>query len=221
MPPQFCLPDDFTGKFVMNQGTSRSIELPFLSYPVATNIEWFWNKKRLSNKRIQIENDLKFKASIQIRDISMEDCGIYEVLVQNLFGEAQTQFEIEVKGPPGPVCGFQSNLQSVREVLVLWNKPKQDGGCPITGYKIEQKQIGAPSGTVWRGQAKEWTLVYLMNVKDKEIGDNEDLVYLVTGLIEGASYLFGVSAINDCGIGPRTNTTDGILMKSPYGMLLV
>ena len=81
-----------------------------------------------------------------------------------------------------------------------WNEPKFDGGCPITDYFIEKRE----------SLSMIWHQVFI--TKDTEC--------MVKKLIEGAGYVFRVSAQNSVGIGPAEELSKSVAAKSPHGKYL-
>lgn len=220
VPPKLCLPDDFSDTIILAQGNNRNIEIPFTSCPPATSIVWYWNGSRTlpdPTKRTVPDNDSKSQAVLRLTAVQVSDAGIYEAIITNPYGEAKATITLKVLGVPGAVTSLEAHVESPTEVSVLWKPPEDDGGSPLTGYKVEQRQLAPEPGGVLRSQAKEWKSIANVSSKSKTSNDEEPFVHRITGLTEGATYLFGVSAVNDCGSGPRKEITDGLIMKSPYG----
>ncbi|CAH8650314.1 unnamed protein product [Schistosoma haematobium] len=219
LPPKLCLPDDFSDTIILAQGNNRNIEIPFTSCPPATSIVWYWNGSRTlpdPTKRTVPDNDSKSQVVLRLTAVQVSDAGIYEAIITNPYGEAKATVTLKVLGVPGPVTSLEAHVESPTEVSVLWKPPEDDGGSPLTGYKVEQRQLAPEPGGVLRSQAKEWKLIANVSLKSKTSNDEEPFVHRITGLTEGATYLFGVSAVNDCGSGPRKEISDGLIMKSPY-----
>ncbi|VDP55472.1 unnamed protein product [Schistosoma mattheei] len=219
LPPKLCLPDDFSDTIILAQGNNRDIEIPFTSCPPATSIVWYWNGSRTlpdPTKRTVPDNDSKSQAVLRLTAVQVSDAGIYEAIITNPYGEAKATITLKVLGVPGAVTSLEAHVESPTEVSVLWKPPEDDGGSPLTGYKVEQRQLAPEPGGVLRSQAKEWKSIANVSSKSKTSNDEEPFVHRITGLTEGATYLFGVSAVNDCGSGPRKEITDGLIMKSPY-----
>ena len=84
---------------------------------------------------------------------------------------------------------------------LLWDRPKDDGGCPIKHYLVEMKDAD----------------------KDKfeEVCTTEDLEVDVTGLKEGHRYTFRVKAVNSEGVSDPLTADGEIIAKDPWGMFLV
>lgn len=83
--------------------------------------------------------------------------------------------------PSQPVGPLRVDNITDESVDLSWQPPTSDGGSPIKNYLIEYKQ---PSKANW---VKAGT------------ADGLTTDFTVTGLMEGADYLFRVTAINDEG----------------------
>ena len=79
-----------------------------------------------------------------------------------------------------------------------WEKPEDDGGKPITGYKVEKldKNTG------------RWV----------PVGRTNDTEMDVKGLQEGHDYEFRVKALNEEGESEPLVTDGSITAKNPYGL---
>jgi titin len=74
-------------------------------------------------------------------------------------------------------------------IKLKWEKPKKDGGNPITGYNVEMREKGS---TVWAPCNS-----YPVKVTE----------YTASGLREGQTYEFRVAAINGAGPGAPSKPT--------------
>lgn len=86
---------------------------------------------------------------------------------------------------PDQPIGFTATPISPSSILLTWSHPQNNGGAPITGYKVEYRI--APSTT-------DTTLATLGNVTN----------YTNTGLVTGKTYIYRVSTINSAGTGSPT-----------------
>lgn len=82
-----------------------------------------------------------------------------------------------------------------------WEEPEDDGGTPITGYWLERKET----------TGKRWARVTRDPIRPMGLGES----FVVSGLIEGAEYVFRVTAINAAGPGPASAITNPIFARDP------
>ena len=81
--------------------------------------------------------------------------------------------------PPPPVPDAPTNLMAVGgdgQVVLTWEAPASDGGTAITDYEVRINQTG------------EWISI-----------GSTDTTHTVTGLVNGATYVFQVRAVNAAG----------------------
>ena len=81
--------------------------------------------------------------------------------------------------PPPPVPDAPTNLLAVGgdgQVVLTWDAPQDDGGTAITDYEVRINQTG------------EWISI-----------GSTDTTHTVTGLVNGATYVFQVRAVNAAG----------------------
>ena len=85
-------------------------------------------------------------------------------------------------GPPGKPTDLTATPSGNTQINLSWTAPADNGGSPITGYKIE---VSTDGGTNW----------------DDLVGDtgNDDSAYSHTGLSPGDTRHYRVSAINSAG----------------------
>ena len=80
---------------------------------------------------------------------------------------------------------------------VSWEAPADDGGSPITGYKVQWK-----SGSEdYDGSAG--------STRQAEITDPASRTHTITGLTDGVEYAVRVIAVNDVGDGPPSDEATG------------
>jgi hypothetical protein len=87
---------------------------------------------------------------------------------------------------PGPVDEFRAVSITTKSVALAWKPPKR-GGTPA-GYKVEYRRSSGSS---------PWTTF---------VASTSDVNCTVTGLAEGTTYRFRVTALNTSGKGPISQT---------------
>ena len=92
---------------------------------------------------------------------------------------------------PATVPGAPRNLtltSGSQYMTLIWERPADNGGLPITGYEYSQKEEDGSFG--------EWT-----PIDNSAPGEANDTTYAVTGLKNGTIYSFRVRAVNTIGPG--------------------
>lgn len=101
--------------------------------------------------------------------------------------------------PEGPLEVSDVHAEGCK---LAWNKPKDDGGSPITGYVVERMD---PTTGRWIPAGRT---------------DKDTTELPVTGLDPGKKYHFRVKALNDEGESEPLETERPTLAKNPYGKIL-
>jgi titin len=93
-------------------------------------------------------------------------------------------------GKPGKPGTPSAKLLDAGSAEIEWQVPDSDGGSPITNYVLEMRE----SGDKWK-------------TKDENVKETK---YVVSGLKEGSSYEFRVSAVNKAGQGPASASSSAV-----------
>ena len=88
--------------------------------------------------------------------------------------------------PPGPPTGLTAAARGRDTIDLAWTAPANDGGTPVTGYRVEVNTAGTWSNVV------------------ADTGST-DTTYTHTGLVTGNQYFYRVSAINAAGTSDPSN----------------
>ena len=84
-------------------------------------------------------------------------------------------------------------------IELKWAPPEFDGGCPITGYMIEKREVGSP----------RWSKAVKQPVK----GTSHE----VPDLMQGASYEFRAIAVNKAGESEPSEPSKAAIAREPIG----
>ena len=98
---------------------------------------------------------------------------------------------ISARIAPATVPGAPRNLTLTsgdQYMMLIWERPADNGGLPITGYEYSQKEENGSFGN--------WT-----PIDNSAPGEANDTSYAVTGLKNGTVYSFRVRAVNELGPG--------------------
>ena len=98
------------------------------------------------------------------------------------------------RATPATVPGAPRNLtltSGSQYMMLIWERPADNGGLPITGYEYSQKEEDGSFG--------EWT-----PIDNSAPGDANETSYTVTGLTNGETYEFRVRAVNSVGPGAES-----------------
>jgi fibronectin type 3 domain-containing protein len=131
-------------------------------------------------------------------DINVTNGQIYYYVVSaiNAAGEGPKSLEVRVTVPDHPSAPLTLLATSRnQEVTLTWDPPTSDGGCLITNYWIYRG--------FWSGGE---TLLTTIGVST---------TFTDTGLINGVTYYYRVSAINAVGEGPRSNEAMAVPSSLP------
>ncbi|MBI5697645.1 MAG: fibronectin type III domain-containing protein [Thaumarchaeota archaeon] len=99
---------------------------------------------------------------------------------------------------PSPPIGLAATVISSSQIDLSWSAPSDNGGSPITGYKIERSANG---GSTWN--------IIASNT------DNANTAYSNTGLAPNTAYTYRVSAITSVGTSSPSNLASGTTPPQP------
>jgi hypothetical protein len=105
---------------------------------------------------------------------------------------------------PFPPTGLTATPASSSQINLVWSAPSDNGGSPVTGYKIERSANG---GATW-------------SVITTNTGSTST-TYSDTGLAANTAYTYRVSAINSVGIGSPSNTASATTPQPSQFITLV
>ena len=105
---------------------------------------------------------------------------------------AQATTEAAVPGAPTGLRAIPGGVGGSTQILLTWSAPADDGGSPITGYRIEWSSTGT-SGWIILVPGPTGTAT----------------TFLHTGLAPATTRFYRVSAINSRGTGRASNVAEG------------
>ncbi|HKU33408.1 MAG TPA: fibronectin type III domain-containing protein [Candidatus Nitrosotalea sp.] len=119
----------------------------------------------------------------------------------NIFGG--DVYSVSSPTAPQPPTNLTSSVISSSQINLSWIAPVDDGGSPITGYKIERS---LDSSSIW-------------NTVVPNTG-NTDTTYSDTGLSSNTTYTYRVSSINSAGTSSPSNTSSATTDASAPAIVL-
>lgn len=165
----------------------------------APTLQWIFAGSPLESKdRIRIDNQ-EHNTKLSIGDSIRKDTGIYTLVAENSVGRDEATVEVSILAKPGKPEGPLEVTNVHKEgCKVKWDKPKDDGGLPITGYILEKMEAGTG----------KWVPAGKCDSEKNELD--------VTGLEQGKKYHFRVKAVNEEGEGEPLETDTAILAKNAF-----
>lgn len=162
-------------------------------------ITWSVGPKTLESiGNVKILNE-DYNTKLTLTDTSRKDTGTYKIYAENSSGFDEATVEITILDKPGKPQGPLDATEVHKEGCKLnWDKPKDDGGLPVTGYVVE-KQDTATGKWVPCGHV-----------------DPDKTELAVTGLEPNHKYNFRVKAVNDEGESEPLETDGSIVAKNPF-----
>jgi len=122
----------------------------------------------------------------------------YYFAVSAINGVGESGKSREVSAVPCTLPSAPRNLKGIGgngKITLSWEAPENDGGSAITGYRI-----------YWGSTSGNYT-------ESKEVGNV--LTHTITGLTNGQTYYFAVSAINEAGEGEISMETLALPCSTP------
>ncbi|ELT96017.1 hypothetical protein CAPTEDRAFT_139759 [Capitella teleta] len=179
---------------------------------------WFKEDEEIGKSETTTIETSKNVSTLTIKKISSSDSGIYKVTAQNEAGEDSADFTITIKGKvsiinqiyahidhtldkPSPPRDVRVKEVNKDYVVVTWDVPESDGGCPITGYLVEKKD--AAKKTYIKADST----------------DAATLELKVTKLVEGKEYDIRVFAENEIGSSDPAGLPKPVKARLPFGKL--
>jgi hypothetical protein len=137
-------------------------------------------------------------SSSQIVAKSPPGAGTVDVTVTDSFGTSATAVADEfvyfgVPSAPTAVTASGGNAQAT----VVWSAPSNDGGSPVTGYRVTPYVASVPQTPILAGLVSN---------------------LMVTGLANGTAYTFTVATLNAAGAGAESNQSNSVTPATVPGL---
>ena len=201
--PEFNVSPNFKSHISVHAGQPLELGASFHGKP-APEVQWLkLGKVPLNSLAVTSATDTG--ASLLIEKSKREDRGKYTMSIKNKLGMKKLTFSVKVFDTPGQVGSIICKDIKCQSVVLNWIPPEHDGCSPVNAYMIEKREASSNR--------------YL-----KVIGDCARTYHKVTGLEEGRSYIFRITALNEFGSGESRETEKKIKTvetpSSPIGLEL-
>uniref|UniRef100_A0A673BZN9 Titin n=1 Tax=Sphaeramia orbicularis TaxID=375764 RepID=A0A673BZN9_9TELE len=181
--------------FSVKAGNDLKIDVPFKGTPQPT-VSWAKDGNMLKEtSRVNVLTS-DTSSQITIKDAARIDVGIYEVIVTNSVGTTSAEIIVNVFERPGPPCEFNVDEVSADFVTLSWQPPNYTGGCQISNYVVEKRDIGS---TVWQTVS---ATVARTSIK-------------ISRLTQGTEYQFRIAAENRYGKSPFVES-EPVVAQYPF-----
>lgn len=177
-------------------GQDLKVEIPISGRPKPTIT---WTKDGIPLKqttRVNVTESPNLTI-LNIKEMSKEDSGKYEIGVANVVGQKSATIEILTLDKPDPPKGpVKFDDISAESVTLSWNPPAYTGGCQITNYIVHKRDT---TTTVWETVSSTVARTTLK----------------VTKLKTGSEYQFRIFAENRYGQSFALES-DAVVAQYPY-----
>lgn len=206
--PSFCVAGDDIGRLLIYNGASWGVPTPVFQGTYVSSISCptaVFCVATSGGSNVSVFNGSTWTAP---SDIDPGGGGATEVdcptssfcMAVDASGNAMMATAQVAATLPGAPTGVSAS-PSDGEASVSWTAPSSTGGSSITGYDV---QYSSNSGTSWTSASS----TFQTSAATSE---------LVTGLTDGASYLFRVAAINSVGTGPYSAPSSAVTVGAVPG----
>lgn len=193
-------------KTIIKSGRTHKWSVDVIGEPPPT-LSWIYRDdiSLVTTDRIKIDN-IDYHTDFQIINCVRKDSGKYTLKAENVSGIDSETVELIVLSKPSTPNG-PLDIKDVfdKGCKLKWNKPEDDGGCPIHEYEVEKMDVATG----------KWIRVGRVPAQDMN-GVKEHPEFDLSGLIPGTEYKFRVSAVNEEGESEPLESLLSIIAKNPY-----
>ncbi|XP_062850023.1 myomesin 1a (skelemin) [Trichomycterus rosablanca] len=191
-----------------SEGDTMSLGCLVIVYPTVKRYQpevvWYRNDVALAPSKWVQMHWSGTRATLTLVHLNKEDEGLYTLRVNTKSGfESYSAYvfvrdaDLDIEGVPVAPLDVRCHDANKDYVVVTWRQPAVEGSSPILGYFIDRCEVGT----------HHWTQCNDTPVKYAR--------FPVTGLIEGRSYIFRVSAINMFGVSHPSRVSDPVVAMDP------
>ncbi|KAG1672466.1 Twitchin [Nymphon striatum] len=174
-------------------GQPIDLEVPVQGEPPPTK-KWTLDDNPVGlNAKIQNED---YKTIFSIKSAQRGDSGVLALTASNVNGTDSVKINVIVMDKPLAPEQLKVDDITKESCILNWKPPKDDGGCEITNYVVEKKDM----------ESGRWVT----------IGEPYNNQLKVDKLMEMHEYKFRVKAVNRMGDSDWCTTFDSIIAKNPF-----
>ncbi|XP_077470432.1 myomesin 1a (skelemin) [Stigmatopora argus] len=217
-PRGFCLEHGVTFKTTILdkfqvafgcEGETLSLGCTVIVYPNVKNykpeVAWYRNGVPLKASQWVHTQWAGQRATLTLIHLNKEDEGMYTMRVITKSGyDSYSAYvfvrdaEVELEGVPVAPLDVRCHDVNKDYVVVTWKQPAMEGSSPILGYYVDRCEVGTNH---W-AQCNDTPVKYAR--------------FPVTGLVEGRSYVFRVTALNKAGVSRASRISEAVVAMDPF-----
>ncbi|CAL8279768.1 unnamed protein product [Lota lota] len=190
------------------EGETLSLGCTVIIYPTIKkyqpDVVWYRNSVALKPSRWVTSHWSGQRATLTLVHLNKEDEGLYTLRINTKSGfDTYSAYvfvrdaDVEVEGVPVAPLDVRCHDANKDYVVVTWKPPAVEGSSSILGYFIDKCEVGT----------QHWAQCNDSPVKYAR--------FPVTGLVEGRSYVFRVSALNHAGVSRPSRVSDPVAAMDP------
>ncbi|XP_057712473.1 myomesin 1a (skelemin) isoform X2 [Corythoichthys intestinalis] len=191
------------------EGETLSLGCTVIVYPTVKNykpeVVWYRNGLPLKASQWVHTQWAGQRATLTLVHLNKEDEGMYTMRVITKSGyDTYSAYvfvrdaDVEVEGVPVAPLDVRCHDVNKDYVVVTWKQPAMEGSSPILGYYVDRCEVGTHH---W-AQCNDTPVKYAR--------------FPVTGLVEGRSYVFRVTALNKAGVSRASRISDVVIAMDPF-----
>ncbi|KAK5920276.1 hypothetical protein CgunFtcFv8_024102 [Champsocephalus gunnari] len=163
-------------------GKTLELDLPLVGRPPPVCSWFFKDSKMKKTERVTIQSTGKF-SKLTMSHTTIDDSGDYALEVKNVVGVITEVVKVVVLSKPDEPQGpLRVDEVDATTVSCSWDSPLRDGGAPVSGYAVEQRDAHRPGWVPVCDSVSRPTFKF-------------------ENLNEGDEYVFRAAAINRFGTG--------------------
>ncbi|XDV35414.1 hypothetical protein PO909_005366 [Leuciscus waleckii] len=137
----------FSEPVIVKVGENASFKLQF-SGKEPIKIQWFKeDEELLHGHSVKIEKS-SAHTRLLLTKCQRKDTGQIKIKIKNEFATIEATSKLIVLDRPTPPQGPVEIVESTLSAIDFkWRPPKDDGGCPLTNYNLERRQLGRNTWT--------------------------------------------------------------------------